>query len=78
MDQMAGTGPLHVFLSVRPLAQCNTQIVLPKPTHVTISCCLAPHAGMALHPSIVDITKVAGSRGSSSVCGGLGLGCCFI
>lgn len=53
MDQMAGTGPLHVFLTVCPLAQRETQTVLPKPTHVTLSCCLAPHAGMALHPIIV-------------------------
>lgn len=37
MDQMAGTGPLHVLLTSCPLAQCRTQTVLPKLTYVTLS-----------------------------------------
>ena len=48
MDQMAGAGPLHVFLTVCPLAQCSTQTVLPTLTFVTLSHWPALHAGMPL------------------------------
>lgn len=51
MDQMAGTSPLHVFLTGCPLAQCGNRTVLPKQTYVTLSHWPAPHAGMLLHPS---------------------------
>lgn len=65
MDQMAGTESLRVFLTVCPLARCGSQTVLPKVAYVTLSHWPALHAGVPLHPTFVDIRKVAGSWGSA-------------
>lgn len=45
MDQMADAGPVLVFLTICPLAQCSAQAVLPKMACVTLSHQPALHAG---------------------------------
>lgn len=49
MNQMAAAGPMHVFLTACPLAQCRTQTVLPNVACVTLARWRGPHAGMPLH-----------------------------
>lgn len=60
MDQIAGTGPLHVFLTVCPLAQCCSQTVLPKVAYVTLSLSYwsVLRAGMVFQPISVSIRKM--------------------
>lgn len=54
MYEMAGTRPLHVFLTGCPLARCGARSVLPNPAYVTASHLHAPHAGTPLHPNPRD------------------------